>query len=275
MRLTFLVVLSACATGAAAPQGAPAGAPAGKGLDVSAVKDRLKVYTDGSSHYLALVEPDPESPAPRELTLFWADGGSFHQVPVASAWADGLKFEIGFDDARIPARPAGSVKREEGKTVLSCWGTDVPLKRVPGAEAEKLLGGARFVENRTAWHPVALGKLGDRYLYVDSGALPGNHDKYRVFEGAKGAMRESQVVEARWDERENMLTIKTKDGTLRVTQDRAQHSYTLKPAWDGKKEDWSSIERADNWRLIFEGLGLYPEGRSPTPCDPAMAAAKN
>src|SRR5262249_36785930 len=127
MRLTFVLVLAACAKTAPAPQAA-AGAAAG--VAVSPVRDRLRLWTDGQSHSVALGEPDPEAPAPRELTLFWREGGAFHQVPVDSAFADGMKFEIGFDDARIPARPAGSIKREEGKTVLSCWGTDVPLKRV-------------------------------------------------------------------------------------------------------------------------------------------------
>jgi hypothetical protein len=272
MRATFALVLCAAACAKTAPDPKAAAAAAGPGLDVSSVKDRLRLYTDGQSHYLALVEPDPESPAPPELTLFWMDGGSFHQVPVASAYGEGLRFEIGFDDARIPARPAGSVKREQGKTLLACYGTDVPLTRVPAEEADKMVAGARFVANRTRWQPVALGKLGDRYLYVDSGALADNRDKYRIFEGPKGSMRAIDVVEARWDERSNVLTLKTKERTLRVARDEAQtHGYTLKPAWDGSKDDWSSMERAENWRLVFEGLGLYPEGRSPTPCDPMMA----
>jgi hypothetical protein len=266
----ILVTLAACGAAAkSAPAGSPA--PAAGGLDVTAVREDLRLYTDDKGHALALVEPDPEKPAPRELTLFWgADGTTFHQVPVASAHADGLKFEIGFDDARIPARPAGTVKREEGKTVLECYGTTVPLTLVPAERAKDALARARFVANRTRWSPVALGKQGDHYLYVDSGAATDNRDQYRVFTGTKGAMRAIPVVESRWDERENVLTLKTKEGTLLVGQDRNQQEYTLKPAWENRKEDWSSVERAASWRLIFEQLGLYPEGRSPTPCDLAL-----
>jgi hypothetical protein len=282
MKRTLLALLAAgCAQAGPAPAaGSPAAAAktaaaTAGGLDVGPVRDRLRLYTDAAAHTLALVEPDPEEPAPRELTLFWLDGGRFHQVPVVSASADGLKFEIGFDDARIPARPAGSIKREGGKTVLSCDGTEVALVPMPAADAQKLLGGATFVADHTRWQPVALGVLRDRYLYVDGGATKGSRDQYRIFEGTKGALRAIPVVEARWDERENVLTLKTDAGTLRVRRDESQErEYTLKPAWDGRKDDWSSLPRVENWRLIFEGLGLYPEGRSPTPCDPMLASTR-
>jgi hypothetical protein len=270
----LVVTLAACGGAVRAKPVEPVSPAALPALDVAAVRDDLSVYTDADAHYLALVEPDPERPAPRELTLFYGDGTTFHQVPVYNAYADGLKFEIGFDDARIPARPAGDVKREEGKTMLSCWGTTVPLTLVPAGQAKDLIAKARFVANHTRWSPVALGKEGERYLYIDVGAAADNRNQYRVFTGKKGALQPIGVVESRWDRDEVTLTLKTKEGMLVVARDKNQRSYTLKPRWEDKKEDWSAIERAANWRLIFDELGVYPEGRSPTPCDPMLQHAE-
>src|SRR5215470_14458803 len=135
----------AAATAPAAQAAAPApAAPRATPVDITPVREDIRVYEAGKGHYIALVEPDPEKQPPRDRMLFWGDGKVFHAVPVWSAQADGLKFEIGFKDARIPASPAGEVKRERGKTELECWGEHVELKRLDGAAAGPMLAAARF-----------------------------------------------------------------------------------------------------------------------------------
>jgi hypothetical protein len=94
---------------------------------------------------------------------------------------------------------------------------------------------------------------------------------YRVFEGKKGALKAIDVVDARWDQGFNVLTVKTKNGTVLVKRDPNEKTeYTLRPTWEGKKADIVAVPRAANWRLIYEGLGVYPERPSPTPCDPML-----
>lgn len=273
VRRTLLPVIGlafGCGGAAAGGPGATATAPAAT-VDIAPVKGDLEVYDAGKGHYLALVEPDPEKQPPRDLMLFWGDGKLFHAVKVSQASADGLKFEIGFQDPRIPMTPAGQVKRERGKTELECWGEHAELKLVPADQASPMLAAARFEPGRSDWAPVALGKDGDRYLYVDHGQTPENKDIYRVFAGTKGALKKIDVSEAKWDERSGVLNIKTTDGKINVARDDNERTeYTLKPTWDGKKGEFSALPRAKNWRLIFEELGVYKSRPSPTPCDPML-----
>jgi len=86
-------------------------------------------------------------------------------------------------------------------------------------------------------------------------------------------MRQIAVTESKYDSRSNEWTFRTKDGVLKGMRDPEQRSYTITLAWDGKKDQhWTSLERAENWKLIYEDLGIYGDGRSPTPCDPMLAA---
>jgi hypothetical protein len=257
--------------GAAANAPGPTQPAASATLDVSPVKDDLQLYDAGKGRYVALVEPDPERKPPRDLLLFWGDGKIFHAVPVQNAQQDGLKFEIGFKDPRIPLNPAGEVKRELGKTEISCWGDHIALTRVPPASAGPLLAAARFQKSQADWAPVALGKDGERYLYVDAGQSADNERVYRVFDGKKGALKRIEVSEGKWDEHTNVLNIKTAEGRVVVRRDDQEKTeYTLRPAWEGKKGDFTALPRAKNWHLIFDELGVYPSRPSPTPCDPML-----
>lgn len=266
------VVLLAVGCGGARGAGPGTAHPAAGGgarADISPVRGDLEVYTDGKGHMVALVEPDPERQIPTDVALFYGDGKTMHAVSVSRFYADGLKFEIGFRDARIPAVPAGTVGRELGKVTISCWGTDVELTKLPAAESQAMVGAAEFLKNRTHFSPLALVRDGDRYLYVDTAV--DSEKTYRVWSGTKGKMEQIAVEDAQYDERENQWSFKTKQGVLRGMRDPQQPNYTITLAWDGKPGAWASLERAENWKLIFEELGVYPDGRSPTPCDPMMA----
>jgi hypothetical protein len=236
-------------------------------VDISPVRADLAVYTDGKGHYLPLVEPDPERKTPDDLELFYGDGKAFHAARVSQYYADGLKFEIGFQDPRIPASPAGSVKRELGKVTLSCWGTDTELSRLPDPEAQAMVGAGTFYKNNTKYSPLALAQQDDRYIYVDSEI--GADKKYRVFTGKKGALKAVTVKDAKYDERENTFTFVTDQGTLVASRDRDASEYAFGLGWEGKKENWKTLGRSESWKLIFDELGVYTT-RTPTPCDPSM-----
>lgn len=265
----LLLLTVGCGASSGVVKSAAPSAPAER-ADIAKVRGDLAVYTDGKGHLVALVEPDPEKETPDELRLFYGDGKTFHAVPVYSTSDNGLAYEVGFKDARIPSSPAGSVKREKGKVTLSCWGSDAELTRLPDAEAQAMVGGATFMKNRTMWSPLALAKEGDKYVYIDSGQLPANWKKYRVWRGAKGQMREVALTDSSYDERANEFTFKTKDGVLRAHRaEEVKTEYTLALAWDTKKPDLTPLPRAENWKLIFDELGIY-DARSPTPCDLAL-----
>ena len=272
VRAWVTLVLAGCGASGGAVKGEAPSAPAER-ADIAPVRGDLVVYTDGKGHLIALVEPDPEREVPDDLVLFYGDGKTFHSVPLYSSNDNGLAFEVGFKDARIPSLPGGSIKRELGKVTLSCWGTDVELQKLPAAEAQAMVGGAAFMKNRTRWAPLALSAEGDRYVYVDSGQIPENYKKYRVWRGPKGKMREVPLTDSSYDERANEFTFKTKDGVLKARRaEEVKTEYTLALAWDGqdkKKDELKPLPRSENWKLIFNELGVY-DARSPTPCDPVL-----
>src|SRR5215831_1951127 len=267
MRASILCVLWAVACGGAAASAPAPRAPAPAPFDVSAVRDSLVVFQDGKGHYVALVEPSWERESPEDQTLFWGDGKVFHAVPVRRASENGLEFEIEYSDPRISITPAGSVKRALGKTALICESTTVTLVRVPPAEAKAMLAGARFEKRWVDHAPLSLGQAGDRYLYVDSQRGKGGRT-YRIFEGPKGKLALVDTVEGTWDERRNLLPLKTKDRTLIVSRaPEIRDEYTLKAQWEGKGDEYKTLPREANWHLIFEGLGIYGDRPGPTPCD--------
>jgi hypothetical protein len=277
MRVLPLSVLALGAAACGSSRGVavsdrPPGSEDGERADISAVRGDLEVYTDGQGHMIALVEPDPERDIPTDVALFYGDGKTMHAVPLSQYHADGLKFEIGFEDPRVSASPAGNVGRELGKVTVSCYGEQLPLEKLPAAESQAMVGAASFVKSRTRHAPLALVRDGERYLYVDY-PLGGDRREraYRVFTGKQGHLEQVPVESSSYDDRANEWTFKTRRGVLHATRDRKQPSYTLTLAWEGKDEAWASLDRAENWRLIYEGLGIYGEGRSPTPCDPMLA----
>jgi hypothetical protein len=268
--IALLLAAAGCGAGAASVADRPA-APGGERADISAVRADLDVYTDGKGNMIALVEPDPERDIPTDVALFYGDGKTMHAVPVSRYHADGLAFDVGFADPRIGANPAGSVVRELGKVTLACYGETVALTKLPDAESQAMVGAASFVKNRTRHGPLALVRDGDRYLYVDYELDAPDGRAYRVFEGKQGRLTPVALDESGYDERENVWTFKTRKGVLKGMRDPKQSSYTITLAWEGKPDTYTSLSRAENWKLIYEELGIYPEGRSPTPCDPMLA----
>jgi hypothetical protein len=182
---------------------------------------------------------------------------------------DGLKFDVGFDDPRVPVSPLGSITREHGEVKLTCYGTDVPLTEVKGDEARKILGAATFQRRTPRWRPYAIGRDNDEsYTYIDVGDEPANHGKWRVFQGKKGSLHEIAIVNTDHDDDWSNVTFGTKNGNLKAELVRKDEGSNFKLTWDGKKEMFM-LSRAKEWKLIFNELKIYG-ARTPTPCDPML-----
>jgi hypothetical protein len=280
MKATVLVLLAGGCGGAAVtaerkvdePTGVLARPVAAKPqpIDVTSVRDQLTVFTDGQQHYIVALVPDPEQPqvTDPDLHLFYGDGKEFASVKVYTSHADGLKFEIGFDDPRVPVSPLGSVTREKGKTVLTCMGKNVDLTALPADQQQQMLAAARFVRRTPAWRPYALSDDGKgSFVYIDHGNTPDNHEKWRLFMGKPGAMSEVAVTHMDHDRDWNDVTFITAKGTLKAKAGRdAERNWVANLEWEGSPP-LLSRSRAASWKLIFHELGVY-DGRTPTPCEP-------
>jgi hypothetical protein len=262
---------AACGGGAASTKTDTKPEPAAAALDISSVKDDLTVFTDGQSHYFVVLVPDPEKDPPTngELHLFYGDGKTMNAVKVFSSEADGMKFDVGFDDPRVPISPVGSVKREHGQVALTCWGKDVPLTEVKGDDAKKILSSATFQHYAPRWRPWAIGKDKDGNLtYLDYGNDPEHAQKNRLWMGKPGSMKEVEIVNTDHDQDWSHVTFATKQGNLQAEMVHNNEGTNFKLTWEGKPSLFL-MDRTTEWKLIFNELKIYA-ARSPTPCDPMI-----
>ena len=272
MKATWMLLVGCAACGGASKSvngGGGGGGGGGERADISPVREMMSVYTDGKGHYFPLVEPDPEKDIKTDVVLFYGDGKTFHAANVSRFHNDGLMFEIGFQDPRIPASPAGSIKRELGKVTLSCYGTDAPLTQLPAPEAQAMIGAGTWKTGQARFSPLALAKQGDTYLSVDSEPGPEDKTRYRVFQGKKGSLSSIDVKSGKYSESDNTFTFETARGRLVASRDPDAREYAFGLAWDGKKEAWETMGRSESWKVIFNELGVY-KSRTPTPCDAVM-----
>jgi hypothetical protein len=276
--LALVIVAVAVAVGCGSTQkmarsdgnAAPAVTPP-QPIDVSAVKDGLTLFTDGKQHYYALFTGKaPDLPDADLLRLFYGDGRTFDSVKVYQSRMQLVGFEVGFDDPRVASSPAGTIRQAKGETTLECYGQTVALTPVAAPEAKPLLAAATFNRPRPEWSPFALSRDNDEnYTYVDVGYTAAHKDKKRIFRGKKGALRELAVVNEQYDSDFSHFTFGTREGNLKATANETPQGLVFDLRWEGGCEQFS-LAREDNWRLVFGELGVYREGRSPTPCDPMI-----
>lgn len=249
-------------------------------FDVSTLKDKLSLLTDGKNHYVAFVGESPGS-----FDLFTSpDGKTFNKVRVIGGsrsgeeswsvtlwdprmWAgDGQSSSVNMKNA--PSLDGGY---KDGKRVFSvtCGRKTSTITAVPEAEAKKILEGASFT--------VALwSRLPEKLLRDDKGTYylvdrfrtddPSDRRDFRVFAGQKGSMKQLPLKSI-VDDSMGMI-FATKNGNLRLV---TGNDGKFEPKWVQGKDSTSLVEvdlgRYDTARMIYLDLGPYNGARLGTPCD--------
>jgi hypothetical protein len=232
-------------------------------VDVSAVRDRLAVWSDGKKHFLALVMTSKfDSP------IFWShDGKSFYQQRVTSGANDGFD-----DDLKMLARnfwePRGlgfsaeagfDYRKEERKLVVECGSRKTTMERLDDAAARDLLSAASF--KASLWDRYAYALARDdtgRYYYVDNLRESKN---FRLFAGPRGALKLLKMTNVVSDSEGDIFS--TAKGDLRLILSKKESTWIVRQKHT--RLVWLPVD--DNRALIYNDLGVYSGMPLGTPCD--------
>ena len=162
--------------------------------DVSAVKDKLTVWTDGKKHFVALAfTTDSDSP------VFWSATARTSTGCASSAAAPKAATTIsrsstassGSRASTRPTRPASTSEGRQGRGRGAGpvrRAQDRRSSRCRAAEAKAIVDGAKFYKSRWNRYAYALARDNTgKYYYVDNQREPEDSKNFRLWAGNKGA----------------------------------------------------------------------------------------
>jgi hypothetical protein len=264
--LPLVVVLWVGLGAANAASGPPKETPAP--ADISEVKDKLTVWTDGKKHYLALaMTTDSDKP------VFWsADGKDFYQLRIHGGGSEGddahlKKLDRTFWEPRVDALYKASfdyAKDDKGAVTMQvqCSERKTKLTQLPADEAKKLVDGGKFYKPR--WNHYAYSLARDnagKYYYVDNVREPEHAKNFRLWAGPKGAMKLQRMTNVVSDSEGDIFSTKT--GSLRLILDKHETTWVQ----NEKKTKLVFLPPEDNHIMIYTDLGVYTGEPLGTPCD--------
>jgi hypothetical protein len=225
--------------------------------DISAVKDKLKILTDGKRHFVAVVPFGPSE------HLYYGDGKALFAQRVFGSSSSGTEsFDFTFWEPRVKARYQASFEFRDGKFQVQCEERKTVFTPLPDEESRAMLEKARFFAPR--WqhraHALARDERGT-YYYVDRLREPEDSKSFRIFAGLKGSIRRLKMVNVVSDSEGEVFA--TRSGDLRLVLARNEVTWV-----QGKKRTkLIPLPVEDNHVLIYTDLGVYTGERLGTPCD--------
>ena len=263
----------------AAPKTPPAAAPPVEQPPVfedAAVKPKLKLVTDGKSHYLAF-DPAGMYRGP----FFYGDGKTFYQLRSPGGGSQGNEtFTASLWDPRIDGKINGyaSFELKEGKYSVSCSPKTTALTVVAADEAKKLLEGATLYQAKWQRRPHKLAR-DDKgtYYFVDCARDDGGRSQacerdWRLYVGQRGKMKLQQMTNIVHDTEGEIFSTKTGELRLVLTDEQKSPEAAARDSgmkWIAGKASSALINvPVDvNGRMIYTELGIYDRERLGTPCD--------
>lgn len=269
-RRSFVAALGLCALTASTSASAsaeeaakPVAAPGPGAIDISEARPQMIVLSDGKSHFLALTPPG----APAEA-FFYGDGKRFHKLVSSSSSRNGEAWERSFIEPRLTdgghEEGMAFVNQKGGVYTVMCGTRTTVLKPVPAAEQQAILTSASFEKSLRKYRPYALGR-DERgvYYYVDRGYQPEEKNKFRLFAGPKGNLKQQKMLNVVSDSEGDIFATKT--GTLRLILGKKETLWV-----EGKKRSPLTMVPLDfnrNVAMVYTELGVYAGERLGTPCD--------
>ena len=229
-----------------------------KTIDITAVKDKLQVVTDGKGHYIVI--------NPAELSdefFFYGDGKTMWGQRTYGAGRNGESFSRNFWDPRAQSGyQAAFDYNQEKKYVVQCIERKTEMKPVTADEKKQILDGAKFFGPRWTHKAYALARDNTgKYFYVDKLRDPPDSKAFRVWSGLKGAMKPQKLTNIVSDSEGDIFATKT--GSLRVVLDKHESLWS-----QGKKQQKLVVLPVeDNAAMIYTDLGVYTGLPLGTPCD--------
>jgi hypothetical protein len=248
---------AALAKGKAAPA-----TPEEPTVDISDVKDKLQILSDGKQHYIA-IEPWGQD----QKHFYYGDGKRFYGQRTHSGGREGNEaWDRTFWEPRVGALWQADVAlKKTGVYQVLCGKRTTELKLVEGEERAKIMDGASFYDPLWKYRAYSLAR-DDKgvYYYVDRPREPENNKAFRLFSGPRGNMKPLKMTNVVSDSQGDIFT--TKKGELRLVLDKKRSVW-----FAGKAEtELTSLPVEDNRIMIYTELGVYTGQRLGTPCDDLM-----
>ena len=249
----------AAAKTAAKTAEAPAAAPEpAEPVDISSVKDTMRVVTDGKGHYIAF-------PALAKLSdfLFYGDGKVFWHQRVYSGGSEGdIRFSRTFWEPRSAHRSGSSFEFRDKKFFTECDERKTELTLVPEAEAKAMIASAKFYKPRWKFRAYLLARDEQgRYYYVDRAREPEDSKNFRLYMGPKGNLKLQKMTNVVEDS--EGVIFSTKTGSLRLISGQTGSTWIE----GAVKLKLTSVPVDTNAPLIYNDLGVYAGMPLGTPCD--------
>jgi hypothetical protein len=227
----------------------------GEAVDVSAIKNDLKLLSDGRNHYIAVV---PFGSGAFEH-LYYGDGKTFYLQRVVSGGSSGTE---SFDRTFWDPRAGSSFGFHDGKYTLECGTRKTAFTPVEAAAAAKLLGEAKWRKPRWKHRAYALARDDEgNYFFVDRQREPEDSKAFRLYMGPKGKLALMKMTNVVSDSEGDMFATKT--GQLRLILGKSESTWV-----HGKiKKKLVLVPVEDNAALIYNELGVYTGQPLGTPCD--------
>jgi hypothetical protein len=249
--VVVITLLAVAAPSGAAAEGTP---DADTSVDITPVRDKLKVLKAERGHYF-VVEPFKS-----DGNFYFGDGKQFYRQRSRSSSSSGKeKFSISFWSPRTKAGAFESLEFRDAGWKFSCDGRKNALTEITGDGAAKILKEAKFAQPRWRYTAFALARDDfGRYYYVDRLQDRFGGRGFRVFAGKKGAMKLQKMSNIVLDSEGAIFS--TKRGQLRLIfhgDPRRGHDKAEKATWVRKKRRTGlvAVPLYSNVQLIYEELG--------------------
>ena len=225
-------------------------------VDISSVKDKLSVYTDGEGGYFATGSMQTD-------WLFYGDGKTMYQQRIVGSGSSGKGYEWSIWAPRVKTLQLAGLETKNDRLTVTCGVKDSRVLTQLEADKTKL-----FFAKATFYPPLwqrqtrFLARDDDgTYYFVDELREEYGGQGYRVFVGAAGTMKEMPMTNVVEDS--GGFIFATKGGSLKIIADKKHDTaYWVK---GGKKAELTVLEPTDNRYLIYRSLGIY--GSLGTVCD--------
>lgn len=227
-------------------------------VDISAVRDKLKVLHDGKNHYIALV-PFGET----WTHLYYGDGKNFYLQKVLGGGGEaGKSFSRTFWEPRVKDRWQAAIDFRDDRYSVQCEDRQTTLQVLDADATRAMVQAAKFSDPLWSRRAYALARdQAGTYYYVDTGKRPGTDKAFRLHSGPRGKLQQMPMLNVVSDSAGDIFATKT--GKLRLVLDRTDSVWI-----DGKREvKLTSLPVEDNGRMIYTDLGVYLGQRLGTPCD--------
>jgi hypothetical protein len=228
--------------------------------------DKVRICTDGKSHYVGQVPHESEI-----VQVVFGDDKKLYRVRKGGHFVSaGWFFEPREYEPKNSSNFRGldlrhyshfSVDLEKNTCRLTCGNRKIDLRPLDRRSVEELMARTEIHPPIKRRKPYALTR--DRkgnYYFIDVTDEPDARD-FQLFRGPKGNLKQLKMVNVVLDSKGDVFA--TKSGSLRLVIEK-EHSFWVQKE---KTQPLLNLPIHENYRVIYSELGVYLGVRLGTPCD--------